>query len=196
MSVKSRPKPRVRVGTLRRGELPFLSKLWHDPKVMRYTDELPSLRGWTRDTALSDAWREYKTRRRELGPLYTQLIVRLPDAEPIGESFVAPLPEGFEIGAWRRPKGVVTVMGDIKLDPRHWGRGLGTAAMRQVVDWVFRRTKCDLFIVPPHERNHAALGVYEKTGFLLAAATRKEPGHRVMELSRVQYRGRTASPPG
>jgi RimJ/RimL family protein N-acetyltransferase len=187
VSTKSTRKPRVNIGTTRRGELPFLLKLWHDPVVMRYTDELPSLRGWTRETELSDAWRAYVRKRRELGPLYTQLIVRLPRGKPIGESFIAPLPEGFEIGAWRRPDGVVTVIGDIKLDRLYWGRGLGSAGMLQVVHWVFRRTKCELFIVPPHERNRAALRVYEKAGFRPVAETSKEPGHRVMELSREQY---------
>jgi RimJ/RimL family protein N-acetyltransferase len=188
VSANSTPNLAVAVGNVRRGEFPFLSKLWHNPAVMQYTDELPSLRGWTRDTAPSEAWREYTRRRRELGPLYTQLIVRLTSGEPIGESFIAPLPEGYEIGPWRKPDCVVTVMGDIKLDRQRWRRGLGTAGMRQVVEWVFRRTKCGLFIVPPHERNRAAARVYEKAGFRPAAATMKEHGHRVMELRREWYR--------
>ena len=180
-------KHRVKVGVLRRGEIPFLLQLWRDPEVMRYTDELPSLRGWTKKTAPSRAWREYVARRRALGPLYTQLIVRTMRGKPIGESFIAPLSDWYEIGPWRKPDGVVTVIGDIKLERRCWGIGLGTSGMQQVVRWVFRRTDCQLFIVPPHERNRAASRIYYKAGFRLVDAMVNEPGHRVMQLTRQQY---------
>jgi RimJ/RimL family protein N-acetyltransferase len=119
-------------------------------------------------------------------------MLRLPGGDPIGESFMAPLPDGYAIGAWRKPDGVTTVMGDIKLDRRYWGRGLGTDGMRQVVRWVFRRTHSSLFVVPPHERNRAAQRVYEKAGFQPVAVMADEPGHRVMELSRHRYRSTAA----
>ena len=178
---------RVRVGVLRREELPFLLDLWRIPEVMRYADELPRFRGWRKSSDPADAWREYQRRRATDGPVYTQLVVRLPNGEPVGESFFAPLPEGFTIGPWRKPRGKLAILGDIKLLPERWGRGLGTEAMRKIVDWAFQRTDCDLFVVPPHRSNHAAERVYEKAGFVLFPGMRSEPGHRVMVLSRERY---------
>jgi RimJ/RimL family protein N-acetyltransferase len=183
----SRESPRIKVNVLRREEVTFLMRLWHVPAVMLYTDELPEFRGWDRSSDPAFAWREYRRRRSAQGVLHTQLVVRLPDNRPIGESFFAPLPEGYTMGPWRRPRDTATVMGDIKLLPEYWGRGLGTIAMKQVTDWVFRRTPCSLFIVPPHRKNRAAERVYEKTGFVLFERMRSDPGHRVMELTRSRY---------
>ena len=181
---------RITVGVMRRDELRFLLELWHRPEVMRCADELPSLRGWTKSVDPDEAWREHRRQRAVYGALYTQLIVRLPEGQPIGESFVAPLPEGYEFGRWRKPRGLKTVMGDLKLLPEYWGRGLGTEAMRDVVRWIFRRTECQLFVVPPHLRNPAAQRVYEKAGFEFYAGMRSAYGHRLMELSRRRYLAR------
>ena len=122
--------PRVKVGVLRREELPFLMELWGMPEVMRYADELPRLRGWKKSDDPSDAWREYRRRRAELGPLYTQLVVRLPGGKPIGESFFAPLPEDYTFGQWSKPRRKATVLGDLKLLPEYWGRGRAQYADR------------------------------------------------------------------
>ena len=178
---------RVRVGLMRREELPFLRALWASAEVMRYADELPTLRGWTKSSADSEAWRAYVARRAELGPLYSQLVLRTPAGAPFGESFVAPLPDGFGLGRWRKRDGVIAVMGDVKLAPDSWGRGLGTEAMRKVVRWVFLRTPCELFVVPPHRRNPAAERVYEKAGFVLFEPMARSRGHRVMVLPRSRF---------
>jgi RimJ/RimL family protein N-acetyltransferase len=122
--------------------------------------------------------------------LHTQLVVRVRDGTLIGESFFAPLPEGYRIGPWQKPRDAATVMGDIKLLPEYWRRGLGTTSMQGVTDWVFRRTQCSLFIVPPHRMNVAAERVYEKVGFVLFEPMRRDDGHRVMELTRDRYEQR------
>lgn len=189
-----RESPRIKVNVLGRGDIPFLVHLWHIPEVMLHTDELPEFRGWDRSSDPAFAWREYRRRRAAQGVLHTQLIVRLPCCTPIGESFFAPLSEGYTIGPWTVPRGRVTVMGDIKLLPEYWGRGLGTLAMQRVTDWVFRRTPCSLFIVPPHRENRAAERVYEKTGFLLLERMREDSGHRIMELTRRRYERLRRSP--
>jgi GNAT superfamily N-acetyltransferase len=93
-------------------------------------------------------------------------VVRTSAGKPIGESFFAPLPEGYEFGPWRKPRGKAVVMGDIKLLPGYRDRGLGSEAMPKVVRWVFLWTPRDLFIVPPHRSNPAAYR------------------HRVMQLTR------------
>jgi RimJ/RimL family protein N-acetyltransferase len=190
----SRESARIKVRILGREDIPFLIHLWHIPEVMLYTDELPEFRGWDRSSDPAFAWREYRRRRATHGVLHTQLIVRLAGRRPIGESFFAPLSEGYSIGPWTAPRGSITVMGDVKLLPECWGCGLGTIAMQRVTDWVFRRTPCSLFIVPPHRENRAAERVYEKTGFVLLERMREDSGHRVMELTRRRYEGLLGSP--
>lgn len=178
---------RVAVAELSEGDLPFLVALWHRPEVMRYADELPTLRGWSKSDNLSVTWTRYQEKRAALGTGYVQLILRLADGERLGESFFAPLPEGYTFGRWQKPAGVVCLMGDIKLKPEHWGQGLGTEGMRQVVDWLFGNTTCALLMVPPHRQNPAAQRVYEKAGFLLYTGMRSWHNHKVMELSRERY---------
>jgi RimJ/RimL family protein N-acetyltransferase len=182
-----RAKSRVRIGLVRRDEIPFLIRLWAMRDVMRYADELPSLRGWRKSWDPSDAWREYCALRARVGPLYSQFILRTPDGKPIGESFFAPLPEGYEFGPWRKPRGKKAIMGDIKLLPRLWNQGLGSEAMPKVVRWFFLRTSCDLIIVPPHRSNPAAERVYEKSGFVLYPPMESARRHRVMELTRKAF---------
>jgi RimJ/RimL family protein N-acetyltransferase len=186
----------LRIEVLREEDLPFLLELWHVPEVMRYADEFPGLRGWTKDDEPQTAWLLYQEQRVQHGPAPTQLIVHLLGTEPegksapitpIGESAVFPLPEGYTFRRWKKPEGVLAVMGDIKLLPQHWGCGLGTTAMRQVVDWVFRHTDVDIFAVPPHRLNPAAGRVYEKAGFRWFAGSLSYRGHRVMTLSREQF---------
>lgn len=169
-------------------DIPFLCELWHNPEVMRYADEFPRLRGWSRHDDPAVAWRMYNQRRKSLGKAYTQLILRLKDGTRIGESFFAPLAEGATFGKWQKPDGVTCLLGDIKLAPAHWGQRLGTAGMRRVVRFVFTETPAELFVVPPHRKNPAAYRVYEKVGFVLFTGMRSWRNHRVMELSRERYR--------
>ena len=147
-------------------DVPFLLDLWNRHEVMRYADEFPGLRGWKKSDTPETAWEIYQQKRAELGPCYTQLILYLADSLPIGESFICPLPEGYRFGKkWEKPTGILCVMGDIKLLPDYWGQGLGTAGMKQVVQWVFSHTPTEMFAVPPNRRNPAAKRVYEKAGF-------------------------------
>jgi RimJ/RimL family protein N-acetyltransferase len=178
---------KVRIAELEEQDLDFLFRLWHVPEVMRYADELPDLRGWCKSDDKQTAWARHQERRAAMGLCYAQMILRLTDGTPIGESFFVPLPEGFTLDNWTKPKGVLCPMGDIKLKPEYWGRGLGTQGMKLVVEWLFVNTRCDLLVVPPHGDNPAAIRVYEKAGF---AHTEKSPlwkGHRIMELWRHRF---------
>jgi len=181
---------RVFVAELREKDLPFLLELWHTPEVMRYADEFPQLRGWSKSDHPSTAWARYQRKRAALGPGYTQLVLRLPDSEPLGESFFMPLPQGYTFGKWEKPDDLVCLMGDIKLKPEYWGQGLGTEGMQRVVAWLFGNTTCSLLVVPPHRENPAAQRVYEKSGFALYAGMRSWQNHKVMELSRERYETR------
>lgn len=178
---------RIAVAELREQDLPFLLELWHTAEVMRYADEFPSLRGWSKSDDLRTAWARHQGQRAALGNAYAQLILTLADGTPIGESCFTPLPAGYTFGRWIKPQDVVCLMGDIKLRPEYWGRGLGTEGMQQVVDWLFDNTNCSLLIVPPHRKNPAARRVYEKAGFELYTGMRSWHNHKVMELSRERY---------
>ena len=179
--------PRVLINELKERDLPFLLDLWRIPGVMRYADELPIFRGWSKSDGAVTAWFKYQEKRAELGRLYTQMILRLAEGTPIGESFFAPLPEGFSLDQWAKPEGVVCLMGDIKLRPEHWNSGLGTEGMKLMVQWLFGNTDCALLVVPPHGDNPAAVRVYEKAGFLHTEETRSLQGHRIMELWRQRF---------
>lgn len=181
------PVSRLTTAELQKGDLPFLLKLWHIPEVMRYADELPDLRGWSKSDEIEVAWVKHKEMRTAIGSGYAQLILRLVDGTVIGESFFAPLPEGFTLDEWTKPEHVVCLMGDIKLRPECWRQGLGTEGMKQVVAWFFANTDCELLVVPPHYHNPAASRVYEKAGFAHTAKGRVWQGHRIMELSRDRF---------
>jgi RimJ/RimL family protein N-acetyltransferase len=181
---------RVTVSEFSGQDLPFLLALWHTPEVMRYADELPGLRGWSRSDDVSVAWARYQEKQAALGSGYTQLILRLAGGERLGESFFAPLPEGYTFGRWQKPGGIACLMGDIKLKPAYWGQGLGTEGMQRVVAWLFGNTDCTLLMVPPHRKNPAAQRVYEKAGFILYTGMRSWHNHRVMELTRERYEGK------
>ncbi|MDJ0757412.1 MAG: GNAT family N-acetyltransferase [Ardenticatenaceae bacterium] len=172
---------------LAKKHLPFLLDLWHIPEVMRYADEFPGLRGWTKKDGPLTAWTKYCEKRAAFGKAYTQFILQLPDGKPVGESFFAPLPEGYKFGKWKKPPETLCLMGDIKLLRPYWGRGLGTEAIKQVVGWLFMNTFCSLLLVPPHRKNPAAERVYEKADFELVSETKLRRGHRLMSLSRERY---------
>ena len=124
--------PRLELSELEREDLPFLLELWTDPMVLRWADEFPGLRGWSKSDDAATAWASYRHNRLAKGAAYTQFILRL-DGTPIGESFFAPLPDEFSFGRWEKRPGVSCLMGDIKLTPSCWGSGLATQGMRQIV---------------------------------------------------------------
>jgi RimJ/RimL family protein N-acetyltransferase len=154
---------------------------------MRYADELPRMRGWTKDDTLEVAWQRNEEMRVKLGGVYCQLVLQDEQGILIGEAFTAPFREGATFGRWQKPEGVVTLFGDIKLMPAYWGRGLGTAGMKEVVRHRFIKTKCELFCVPPNRKNPAAFRVYQKAGFELFTGMRSYRSHQIMEMTRRRY---------
>jgi len=168
-------------------DVPFLRDLWGIEDVMRYTDEFPHPRGWTRGDDVETAWAEYRRRRKFMGNDYCQLILRFASRQPAGESFRFPLDNRFSFGEWRKPMELRVLMGDIKLHPDHWGKGMGTAFMALVVEDAFRRTRADMFVVPPNKRNVAAVRVYEKVGFVRARPLSIHHNHFIMELPRDRF---------
>jgi len=176
--------PKLHVTEATEDDLPFLLQIWNDPTVMRYAGS-PEGRGWS-ESDIESWWRLYQREHSALGYDDTQLVLRLGDGTRVGESHFGPVPDGFCVGDWRKPDRTRCLMGDIKLLPSYWGRGLGTEGMRLVVQFVFTKTDCELFVVPPHERNPAAYRVYEKAGFS-RTGVQAWPGHEIMELGRVRF---------
>lgn len=172
---------------MQENDLSFLNELWHHPEVMRFANEFPRLRGWSRKTIISQAWKKYQEKREVHGCEYSQLILHLEDGTSIGESFMCPLPESYCFGRWTKPNSVRSCIGDIKLLPQYWGKGLGTKGMRLIVQFVFTKTKCELFVVPPHRHNPAAIRVYEKAGFVHFKRMRSWRNHKIMELSKKRF---------
>ena len=89
-----------------KGDLPFLLDLWHMPEVMRYADEFPRLRGWSKSDDIESAWKRYQEKRDDLGKEYTQLILRLENGTPVGESFFVLLDEEATFGKWQKPEDI------------------------------------------------------------------------------------------
>lgn len=166
-------------------DIAFLLDMWNDPRVMRYAG-YPQGRGWS-EADIQAWWQEYLAERKKSGCDDTQLILRLEDGTAIGESHYGPVPDGFEVGDWRKPEGVRCFMTDIKLAPRYWGQGIGTKGMRMIVELIFAKTSCELLVVPPHRDNPPAFRVYEKAGFLLTGIEAWQ-GHEMMELTRERFK--------
>jgi RimJ/RimL family protein N-acetyltransferase len=179
--------PRLFLSPMEKKDLSFLLALWHDPAVMRYADEFPKIRGWSKTDDTQVAWKRYAEKLAQHGTNYSQLLLHLEDGTPIGESFFGPLPEGYTFGKWRKPPRVNCLIGDIKLLPQYWGQGLGTEAMCLIVRFIFTKTTSELFVVPPHRHNLPAIRVYEKAGFRHFTQMRSWRNHKIMELSRKEF---------
>jgi len=62
-------------------------------------------------------------------------------------------------GAWRLPEiGLI-------LHPDHWGQGLGTEAMRAVIDHTFATSDLAALTVDIDPRNAASLALFRRLGF-------------------------------
>ncbi len=48
-------------------DLPFLLELWRNREVMRYADEFPRFRGWSKSDDPNMAWERYQEKRGKLG---------------------------------------------------------------------------------------------------------------------------------
>ena len=92
---------------LREEDLPFLFELWHTAEIMRYADEFPKLRGWSKLEDPQTAWLEYQAEQAAQGNGYVQFILSLTDGTMIGESFFIPLPAGYTFGKWQKPENIL-----------------------------------------------------------------------------------------
>lgn len=177
----------IHVTEMMAADIPFLLELWSRGDVMRHTDEFPHPRGWTRRDDVETAWAEYRHRRKNMGHDYCQLILRLGNRTPVGESLRFPLDLRFSFGDWRKPPELRTTMTDLKVLPEHASDELGTAMMGRVAEHAFTRTSCQLLVVPPHKKDTASISWYEGAGFTRARPLSVHRNHFIMELPRDRF---------
>ncbi len=185
----SRVEPRVVIREMQVEDIAFLKRVWANAEVMRYADEFPYFRGWSKNDDAKHAWTIYQQQQALQGKSYFQLIIYLVSGTPIGESFFCLHPDTKRnIGRWRKPQDTRVLVGDIKLLPDFWGKGLGTEAMTHILRYIFTNTDIDLVVVPPHRNNSAAKRVYEKAGFTPLLGKNGKPAtwanHLLMALAR------------
>ncbi len=50
-------------------------------------------------------------------------------------------------------------------EPDYWGMGIGTTALKLLIDEILNNKKAKKIIIDPHTDNPRAIHVYEKVGF-------------------------------
>ena len=176
---------KVYVYTMRKDDIPFLIDLWYKMDVMKYSDELPSLRGWTKTTDKEEAWSKYEEKRIIYGNDYSQLIIKLKGQTKIGESFYAPIKSENELYGWKKPKGRKVLIGDIKISPEYWNKGMENEIIQKVLKFTFQNTDLDMFITFPHKKNRYAVKIF-KEGRLKKLKDR-DNNRLVMMIDRERY---------
>ena len=101
----------------------------------------------------------------KLGLTEIQFVHKLKNGKAIGESRLGRLRSGWSCKNYQAPKNKLILMTDVKLLKKYWNKGYGTEAMKAIVEFVFTKTKTNLFLVPPHKDDIPAIRVYEKAGF-------------------------------
>lgn len=140
---------RLRLRSLREGDLDWLARLHGDPDVMRYLRPPDSRERTTRRLAelLEEARREPG-----LGVWPAELV---DSGDCIGWFVLTRLPgaeEEIELG--------------YRLFPEHWGRGLATEGARGLVGYGFDRLGLDRLVAVARPDNLASHRVLHKAGFV------------------------------
>ncbi|MFC7618717.1 GNAT family N-acetyltransferase [Microlunatus sp. GCM10028923] len=134
---------------LREDDLTFLERLSTDPEALGpfewpgFTDVQARQRRWEQDGFL--------------GPHFGMIAVTDEDDNAVG------------IVSWKSegrgsPIGVTYEIG-IAIMPEHRGRGLGTLAQRQLIDYLFDHTTANRIEATTNGENHAEQRSLEKAGF-------------------------------
>lgn len=117
-------------------DLPAFHQIMGDPAAMRHWSTLPHA--------------DMQTTRQWLAPMLdsrTDFVITH-QGRVIGKA-----------GAWRLPEiGLI-------LHPDHWGQGLGTEAMRAVIDHTFATSDLAALTVDIDPRNAASLALFRRLGF-------------------------------
>jgi len=128
-----------------------LVELWSDGRVMRYVG-FPNGLTVNRERALKLIARARAVK--DVAEDYYRFTVTLRETgEFLGEAAVGRIsPEG-------------ETLPDVKLLPRHWGKGYGTDVVRLIVSFTFTFTKASRIALQPHVENIGARKAYSRAGF-------------------------------
>ncbi len=147
----------VEVVPFREEHLSFLEKIWRDPKVNKHTG-MPAggidMGLWLKQYRTSKGCREFRSE---------QYIILL-DGGPVGETAFGLLPESFMFGNWEKDLERPCALLDIKLLKPHWGKGIATIALREVIDTIFRETSALDIVAIPYRYNRRATKLYRRCG--------------------------------
>lgn len=137
----------VRLRAFAETDLPFLDRLGSDPTAFGefewpgFTDPRSRRRRWQEDGLISEE--------------YSAVAVAGPDDTAVG------------IASWRprgSPAGVTYEIG-IAIMPEHRGQGLGTAAQRLIVDYLFEYTTANRVMALTNDGNVREQKALERLGF-------------------------------
>ena len=99
------------------------------------------------------------------------------ESRPVGECW---LQEMNLERVLRRNPGLDCRRIDIEIEKAYWGRGIGTAAIRLLVDFGFERERADaIFAMDVADDNQRSRRAFEKAGFELYETVSKPAGARV-----------------
>ncbi|MCY3895700.1 MAG: GNAT family N-acetyltransferase [Chloroflexi bacterium] len=99
------------------------------------------------------------------------------EGRPVGECWLQQMNEERIL---RRNPGLDCRRIDIEIEKAYWGRGIGTAAIRLLVDFGFEREQADaIFAMDVADDNPRSRRAFEKTGFELYDTVSKPAGARV-----------------
>lgn len=138
---------------------------WNDPEIAYYADEDPS---------------EYTAEQvqeivRGISRTAFCFVIEF-EGRPVGECW---LQEMNLERILRRHPGVDCRRIDIEIERTYWGRGIGTAAIRMLVEFGFEREGADaIFAMDVANDNPRSRRAFEKAGFELYAAVPQPSGAR------------------
>ncbi|MHA1968444.1 MAG: hypothetical protein ACW964_11635, partial [Candidatus Hodarchaeales archaeon] len=65
----------IYLSEMKEADIEFLKDLWNDKKVMKFADEFPRKRGWSRKTDINKVWKIYNEKKEKYKPNHLQLII-------------------------------------------------------------------------------------------------------------------------
>ncbi len=63
-------------------------------------------------------------------------------------------------------------------EPEYWSRGIGTAFLKLMTEYLRKEKAADVVLLDPHKNNHRAIRAYEKAGFRIIGSL---PEHEMFE---------------
>ncbi|WP_342741648.1 GNAT family N-acetyltransferase [Alicyclobacillus macrosporangiidus] len=148
-------------------DYPVLARWLNDPRVLKFYEG----RDNPYDLAKVEQVFGSKTNRS-----VTACIVSYKGRD-IGYVQFYPVPEPVKVGLGMNPRLIVYGMDQFIGEPDYWNRGIGTALVKSVADYVRTNLGADKIVMDPQAWNTRAIRCYEKAGFRKAKWLPKHEWH-------------------